>query len=186
MATDSGHRFFNARRVDGVVGMAESTTSLSMGYRATLAPLVLLAAVLALSQLTGCRICADCEDRAYPAYGGRWHRTIRDHGRVGSLFEPAGGLADNLAARDTPPTADDLERRRYQRRNQVLDPEELDEDPQRLQDEQDEQRLRERSERLRERDLDEIEVPDEQQQREKQLEEIDIRVIQGGDSPPVL
>lgn len=39
----------------------------------------------------GCTTCQQCDLDAYPAYGGRWHRTDREHGRVGSLFAPAGG-----------------------------------------------------------------------------------------------
>lgn len=47
-----------------------------------------LASILLLA--TGCTICADCDLDSYNAYGGRWQRTDRDAGRVGSLFHPAG------------------------------------------------------------------------------------------------
>jgi hypothetical protein len=33
--------------------------------------------------------CAPFDD-AYPGYGGKWQRTDRFHGRVGSSFDPAG------------------------------------------------------------------------------------------------
>ena len=73
------------------------------------------AAVIAcISPSTGCRICADCEDLAYPAYGGAWQRTRRDSGRVGSVFDSAGGQSSDLVDRDTPPTPDQLERERQQ------------------------------------------------------------------------
>ena len=49
---------------------------------------------------------------AYPAYGGAWERTIRDSGRVGSLFDPGGARASNLVNRDLPPQPDELERMR--------------------------------------------------------------------------
>ncbi len=46
--------------------------------------------LLALVALGGCRLCQDCGDIDYPTYGGAWERTIRDRGRVGSVFDPAG------------------------------------------------------------------------------------------------
>jgi len=147
---------------------------------------VILAVLLMVSSLTGCRICADCEDRAYPTYGGLWQRTIRDHGRVGSLFDPAGGLTFDLAARNAPPGADELEREKYRDRSDISDPEDLDDEVQDREGQRDEQGLRERQENLRDRDLDEIEVPDEQERRDKELDEIDVRIIRGTPNPPVL
>lgn len=35
-------------------------------------------------------MCQQCDIDSYGAYGGRWQRTNRDHGRVGSVFQPAG------------------------------------------------------------------------------------------------
>ncbi len=58
----------------------------------------------------GCRICADCEDLAYPAYGGAWQRTRREEGRVGSIFDPAGARISELVNRDLPLTPDEKER----------------------------------------------------------------------------
>ncbi|WDQ15737.1 hypothetical protein [Rhodopirellula sp. P2] len=54
----------------------------------------------------GCRLCADCDLDAYPAYGGAWERTLRDTGRVGSVFDPAGARAADLEARTDPEAAD--------------------------------------------------------------------------------
>lgn len=47
----------------------------------------------------GCRLCADCDDEAYPSYGGAWQRTHRDSGRVGSIFDPGGTRASDLSQR---------------------------------------------------------------------------------------
>lgn len=68
-------------------------------------------AILMLS-FTGCRICSDTGDLDYPTYGGAWERTIRESGRVGSVFDPAGARASALVSRDQPITADELERGR--------------------------------------------------------------------------
>ena len=69
----------------------------------------------------GCRICADCDDMDYPAYGGAWQRTRRDGGRVGSLFDPAGARTAELVDRDEPASPNELERQR-QKGNSPLDP----------------------------------------------------------------
>lgn len=70
-----------------------------------------LLAIVILSS-TGCTLCSTSGDLAYPAYGGAWQRTIRDSGRVGSVFDPAGARASTLVSRDQPETADELERGR--------------------------------------------------------------------------
>ncbi len=50
-----------------------------------------LPAIILLTLLCGgCTLCPNCDPDAFAAYGGRWERTDRDHGRVGSLFTPAG------------------------------------------------------------------------------------------------
>ncbi|WP_144057570.1 hypothetical protein [Novipirellula maiorica] len=72
--------------------------------------LVLLALLMGLAPTTGCRICAECEDLAYPAYGGAWQRTRRDGGRVGSIFDPAGARTPELVSRDLPLSPDEKER----------------------------------------------------------------------------
>lgn len=58
---------------------------------------LLLTFTVGLLSLTGCRICTDCEDEAYPTYGGIWQRTDRFNGRVGSLFAPAGAKIDRAS-----------------------------------------------------------------------------------------
>lgn len=50
--------------------------------------LLLTCSALACS---GCATCQNADDYAYPAYGGIWQRTDPTHGRVGSVFAPAGG-----------------------------------------------------------------------------------------------
>ena len=70
-----------------------------------------MVAIVAVAS-TGCRLCCDTEDAAYPAYGGKWQRTIRDSGRVGSLFDSAGNRASLLVDRDVPAGQDELERQR--------------------------------------------------------------------------
>ncbi len=65
-------------------------------FRSSLTAL-LLGGVLSL---TGCTLPADHGDMDYPAYGGAWQRTRRDSGRVGSLFDPAGGRTATLSPRD--------------------------------------------------------------------------------------
>jgi hypothetical protein len=52
-----------------------------------------------LSLAGGCRLCADCDMEAYPSYGGAWERTVRESGRVGSIFDPGGSRGSDLAAR---------------------------------------------------------------------------------------
>jgi hypothetical protein len=141
--------------------------------------------------LGGCRICADCEDAAYPAYGGSWQRTIRNTGRVGSLFDPAGAKAFDLASRDEPEGADELERERYKARGSaVKDPDETEEELEResesIDDSLEEQKLRDREDELRDRKLEDIDNPKEKEQQQKELDEIDVRVIQGAPAPPIL
>ena len=50
----------------------------------------------------GCAMCCGTDDYNYGAYGGRWQRHDLAHGRVGSLFAPAGydtlGTGDPLSA----------------------------------------------------------------------------------------
>ena len=64
--------------------------------------LILLLAVAATVMQTGCRICSDCGDQDYPTIGGAYQRTVRDRGRVGSVFDPAGGVSSLLVNRDDP------------------------------------------------------------------------------------
>lgn len=39
---------------------------------------------------SGCTMAPDLDLDDYGAYGGRWQRTLRNSGRVGSVFSPAG------------------------------------------------------------------------------------------------
>lgn len=58
------------------------------------------AMVLLVALCGGCSMCQQCELDTYSASGGRWQRTDRDHGRVGSLFAPAGALVPYDASAD--------------------------------------------------------------------------------------
>jgi len=49
-----------------------------------------LAVVTLLGFAGGCTLAPDCDLEDYGAYGGRWQRTLRNSGRVGSVFDPAG------------------------------------------------------------------------------------------------
>lgn len=65
--------------------------------------MIRLAGVVGLviaSSFVGCSVCCTPYDDAYPAYGGKWQREDRYHGRVGSAFHPAGGMAVNEASYD--------------------------------------------------------------------------------------
>ncbi|WP_345689373.1 hypothetical protein [Novipirellula caenicola] len=133
--------------------------------------LLLLVVLVSLAPTTGCRICADCEDLAYPAYGGAWQRTRRDGGRVGSIFDPAGARTPELVSRDLPLSPDEKERaKRSGDEDRPLeetdgidrestpdrDPMNLDnEDSDRNQYDQDMQR---KEQELRDLDLDEIRI----------------------------
>ncbi|MEM1070268.1 MAG: hypothetical protein AAGI63_15295 [Planctomycetota bacterium] len=136
-----------------------------------MAALLLLAGCIPMG---GCRICGDCEDLAYPAYGGDWQRTRRYEGRVGSLFDPAGGKAGSLSERDSPPDPDELERKRQEGRANLFGPESYeprsesdqprpDDPPPSLDD-------------LRQRQLDDIPNEKEDELRNRDLERIDINV----------
>lgn len=82
--------------------------------------------LLSIALLGGCRICRSCEDVAYPAYGGSWQRTVRDSGRVASLFDPAGAKGSALVSREAPIEADEQNRRA--RDPDEFDPEAADEE----------------------------------------------------------
>lgn len=143
--------------------------------------------VPAVLLMGGCRICADCEDAAYPAYGGVWQRTIRDSGRVGSLFDPAGAKAFDLAARDEPEGEAEHDRQNYKERgSRVTDPDETDDETDSSDGRLEEDKLRDREDELRDRKLEDIDNPMEQEQRERQLDEIDVRIIRGSAAPPIL
>lgn len=126
-----------------------------------------------LVPLVGCRICADCEDLAYPAYGGAWQRTQRYAGRVGSVFDPAGARAPALSDRGGPPTPDELERQRQQ----SIGDESLDPDRRGEGEVDDDSAPRSDTDDLLERTLDDIRGENEEELRERRLDDINIRVI---------
>lgn len=55
-----------------------------------------LLGLLLIVASSGCSVCATPYDYAYPAYGGKWERTDRFHGRVGSAFDPAGAMVTSV------------------------------------------------------------------------------------------
>jgi hypothetical protein len=69
----------------------------------------LVATLVALTGFLGCTLPSDQGDIDYPTYGGAWQRTRPDGGRVGSIFDPAGGKVANLAPK-TKPRMDDPNR----------------------------------------------------------------------------
>ena len=158
-----------------------STVAASLGRR-LLAALILLLLIIPSS---GCRLCANCDDLAYPAYGGSWQRTRRDAGRVGSLFDPAGGRASELVSRDAPEAPDAIERKRQGEKgdgSSILGP---PEDGESKTDEGD-INLDEKPDDLRDRKLEDIEEEQEEKLRGRTLDEIDVKIVPGQPLPPVL
>lgn len=86
-----------------------------------------LLGVLMFFPMMGCRLCGDADQHAYPAYGGAWQRTLRETGRVGSIFDPAGAKAPELVDRDRPPEIDTIQRR--DRRDEAEPSDESAEEP---------------------------------------------------------
>lgn len=62
----------------------------------------LVATLVALTGFLGCTLPSDQGDLDYPTYGGAWQRTRPDGGRVGSIFDPAGGKVASLAPKSKP------------------------------------------------------------------------------------
>ncbi|WP_146516662.1 hypothetical protein [Rubripirellula amarantea] len=146
---------------------------------------LLIALMLAIAPMTGCRICSDCEDLDYAAYGGAWQRTLRDRGRVGSAFDPAGAKAAMLVDRDTPEGQADIQRQQQSDRDKDVDNSgDVDdtEDPKESPD--DEDTFRDRAKDLRDQELDDIESDREDELRKKGLDDIEVRIIQG--RPPLM
>lgn len=131
-----------------------------------LAALILVASALPVG---GCRICVDCEDGAYPAYGGSWQRTNRFEGRVGSVFDPGGAKQSNLVDRDMPPDPVELERRFQDSQENLFSPESYE--PRSDSDESSEESP---MDKLRDRTLDDIEEEKEQELRGRSLDDIDV------------
>lgn len=57
----------------------------------------------------GCTLPSDQGDIHYPTFGGAWQRTRPDSGRVGSVFDPAGGRLPTLSPK-SPPRMEETER----------------------------------------------------------------------------
>ncbi len=51
----------------------------------------------AISMASGCSMCCSPYDDIYPTFGGKWERTDRYEGRVGSAFNDAGALASTVS-----------------------------------------------------------------------------------------
>ncbi len=148
-----------------------------------LASALLLAALIPLG---GCRICADCDENAYAAYGGAWQRTIRDSGRVGSIFDPAGGLTSELVPRDTPEDPDAQERARQEARGSgAQDPDRIGDGEDDKQKQDDKEDSMDKANDLRQRKLDDIEEEKEDELRKKELDQINV-IFPGEPMPPAL
>lgn len=112
---------------------------------------------------TGCRFCTDCGMDAYPAYGGAWERTLRETGRVGSVFDPGGVRVSDIEPRTDPETAD----RRIRGRTRYEDGDTADSGEDRQKKSDDEQR------KLDEETRDDDKTPEQQ---EAELEELEKRL----------
>ncbi|MEM6363131.1 MAG: hypothetical protein AAF745_01805 [Planctomycetota bacterium] len=119
-----------------------------------------LIVLLSLLGVSGCRLCSDEDLCAYPTYGGIWQRTLRESGRVGSVFDPGGARAADLAMRTDAEEADARLRDNVDLNEQ--EGAELDEAERRRQQEDLDQQLRESERR---------ETDEEAQRRLEQMEE---------------
>jgi len=120
--------------------------------------------------LGGCRLGADCDLDAYPAYGGTWQRTVRDAGRVGSVFDPGGSRAADLAARADSDENDARNRAQYSEDN--ADGDDENRDPDSDPDSDNDANRSERDEENR-RDLDDSD----QQEMEERFRNLDLQDI---------
>lgn len=92
-----GTPFFHARR------WTKSMTGLFMATLSSNRPLRVFIVALLLSSASGCRLCCDSGDADYSAYGGVWARTQRETGRVGSVFDPGGAIAEKITPKASIP-----------------------------------------------------------------------------------
>ncbi len=169
--------------VTEMIKVPATTTS---GSRIWLSAILL---ILLLVPSGGCRICAQCDDLAYPAYGGAWQRTRRDGGRVGSIFDPGGARSSELVSRDQPDRPDERERQRQTEEGSDSSLYGDSEDGRSQQDDEDssqEKSLQERRDELRERSLDDIEIEGEKELREQSVDDIEVKIVPGQPAPPVL
>ncbi|EMI41030.1 hypothetical protein [Rhodopirellula sp. SWK7] len=111
MANTSTHNAAN--RVSRTSVASRQTPASNFASRVN--PILFVCVFLAMPVLAlmgGCRLCADCDLESYPSYGGAWQRTLRDSGRVGSIFDPGGSRASDLSARIDSDAADERYRDR--------------------------------------------------------------------------
>jgi len=108
--------------------------------------------------LGGCRLCADCDLDAYPSYGGAWQRTVRDSGRVGSVFDPGGSRAANLSERFDAESSEAFNRSQNGQTPQDDDPDNDGESKENEDDVplDDEERMKQMEDRLRGLELQDI------------------------------
>ena len=128
---------------------------------------------------TGCRIGSETHDLDYPTYGGSWQRTTRDAGRVGSIFDPGGAKVATLVDREDPPTPDFIERMKQSGESPLdpdRDPESSEQSPSNNFQEIDP------TDELMRRELDDIEEEADAELRQRQLDQIEIRVKRKGPS----
>lgn len=120
-------------------------------------PYFAAAILLALLSCGGCSMCQPCELETYSAYGGRWQRTDRDRGRVGSVFAPAGAQVAYATPADSDVADESLPPDQDQDEDQPTDT--LPEDDGAEDDsvlEDDAQQREERARRLRDLQLEDI------------------------------
>lgn len=158
-------------------GPATNSTFTSVRFAA------LVVALLAIFPLTGCRICTNTEDLAYPSYGGAWQRTLRESGRVGSVYDPGGAQASSLVSREDPITADEIERNRR-------DAEGIEEDDPEMDDEtEDEEGMDEGPDGDDGTDGSDSDRDDEVEKKKQELRDQkfdEVKVIPGDPLPPLL
>lgn len=157
----------------------------------TRVPCVFALITLLAGSMVGCRICPDTEDMAYPGYGGAWERTVRDRGRVGSLFDPAGARVASLVDKELPPEPDELQRRSDSTDNDDSSDRDMDRDPfGEDTSDLDEPGRKDPMSLDADPDRDSEDTFDEDlERRRKELEELelqDIQVIPGEPLPPIL
>ena len=59
-------------------------------FNIDIAKVLVVATFAALPLLSGCAMCCSPYDYHYPTYGGKWERTDREWGSVGSILSGAG------------------------------------------------------------------------------------------------
>lgn len=150
------------------------TRSLNM-HSYTLRLLTCLGILIFALSLTGCRICKSCEDFDYPSYGGSWQRTVRDQGRVGSLFDPAGAKVASLTDRDAPDTEDEIERSKPENQDDPMNDELEGEE---AEDSDSDTRDREPNQGdLDNQDLNDIESEKDDSLEDLKLDDIEVRLV---------